>query len=98
LKNSLSVVNSRYLADFEELEELGRGGFGSVVRVLDSLVCRRDEIIYLLSFNQVKNKLDEREYAIKKIRLHPGNSLNQKILREVRFPLLISSFVFQVCA
>src|SRR5690606_16504318 len=58
------LIMSRYRTDFEELEELGKGGFGSVVKV--------------------RNKLDKRLYAIKKIRLDPkDHSLNQKMLREV---------------
>ena len=55
---------SRYKTDFEELEQLGKGGFGSVVKV--------------------RNKLDGRAYAIKKIQLDPkDHNLNQKMLREV---------------
>lgn len=56
--------NSRYLTDFEELEFLGRGGFGSVVKV--------------------RNKIDDRFYAVKKIALDPRDvEYNKKILREV---------------
>ena len=43
------VQYARYASEFEELESLGQGGFGSVVR------CR--------------NKLDGRDYAIKKVML-----------------------------
>lgn len=56
--------SSRYQTDFEELEFLGRGGFGSVVKV--------------------RNKIDDRFYAVKKIALDPRDSeYNKKILREV---------------
>eukprot|EP00742_Colponemidia_sp_Colp-10_P012155 GILJ01013604.1.p1 GENE.GILJ01013604.1~~GILJ01013604.1.p1 ORF type:complete len:1303 (+),score=222.06 GILJ01013604.1:389-3910(+) len=53
---------SRYRTDFEELEVLGRGSFGEVVKV--------------------RNKLDGRYYAVKKIRVSEGQALN-RILREV---------------
>ncbi|KAI4302752.1 hypothetical protein MLD38_038463 [Melastoma candidum] len=59
-----SLPSSRYLSDFEELQSLGRGGFGHVV------LC--------------KNKLDGRQYAVKKIRLRDKIlPLNNRILREV---------------
>jgi hypothetical protein len=38
LAHSQNNINSRYHADFIELEELGRGGFGSVVKVPCSLL------------------------------------------------------------
>eukprot|EP01113_Clastostelium_recurvatum_P042340 TRINITY_DN6857_c0_g1_i2.p1 TRINITY_DN6857_c0_g1~~TRINITY_DN6857_c0_g1_i2.p1 ORF type:complete len:1461 (+),score=371.59 TRINITY_DN6857_c0_g1_i2:29-4411(+) len=62
-KPSMSPTLSRYKTDFEEIEPLGRGGFGQVVKV--------------------KNKLDGRFYAIKKIRLDRDQTLNNRILREV---------------
>ncbi|KGG50091.1 hypothetical protein DI09_8p300 [Mitosporidium daphniae] len=56
--------HSRYYSDFEELEFLGKGGFGEVVKV--------------------RNKLDNRFYAIKRIKLKSFNqNLNKKLLREV---------------
>lgn len=54
-------VPSRYVADFEEIEFLGRGGFGEVVKV--------------------RNRLDDRLYAIKRILVAPGD---RKIFREVK--------------
>jgi eukaryotic translation initiation factor 2-alpha kinase 4 len=55
---------SRYQTDFEEIEFLGRGAFGDVVKV--------------------RNKLDGRYYALKRIKLDPADvTENQKILREV---------------
>lgn len=55
---------SRYRSDFEEIEFLGRGAFGEVIKV--------------------KNKIDSRYYAIKRIRLDPSNiEYNKKIFREV---------------
>ena len=62
--NNTAGLTSRYLMDFEELEFLGRGGFGSVVKV--------------------RNKIDDRFYAVKKIALDPRDiEYNKKILREV---------------
>ncbi|KYQ91316.1 putative protein serine/threonine kinase [Tieghemostelium lacteum] len=55
--------SSRYLNDFEELELLGRGGFGQVVKV--------------------RNNLDGRFYAVKKIKLNSNQNQNKRILREV---------------
>ncbi|KAF2322118.1 hypothetical protein GH714_006971 [Hevea brasiliensis] len=61
---NMSLPNSRYLNDFEELQPLGHGGFGHVV------LC--------------KNKLDGRQYAVKKIRLKDKSlPINDRILREV---------------
>lgn len=56
-----SVVPSRYTSEFEELEHLGRGGFGSVYRV--------------------RNVLDGREYAMKKIAV---DAMLDRVLREVK--------------
>lgn len=55
---------SRYAADFEEVQCLGKGGFGQVFKV--------------------RNKVDNRFYAIKRISLNPKNvASNRKTLREV---------------
>lgn len=53
---------SRWKEDWEELELLGRGAFGSVVKA--------------------RNKIDSRNYAVKKVRLRTPNTDN-KILREI---------------
>ncbi|TDL16229.1 Serine/threonine-protein kinase [Rickenella mellea] len=53
---------SRWKEDWEELELLGRGGFGSVLKA--------------------RNKLDNRVYAVKKVKLRATQS-NTKIFREV---------------
>eukprot|EP01133_Synstelium_polycarpum_P015077 gene15077-17849_t len=58
-----NVQTSRYRGDFEEIQLLGRGGFGQVVKV--------------------RNRLDGRFYAIKKIKLDSDQTLNKRILREV---------------
>ncbi|GAM21149.1 hypothetical protein SAMD00019534_043240 [Acytostelium subglobosum LB1] len=58
-----NVQTSRYHGDFEEIQLLGRGGFGQVVKV--------------------RNRLDGRFYAIKKIKLDRDQTLNKRILREV---------------
>ncbi len=56
--------HSRYRTDFEEIQFLGRGAFGQVIKV--------------------RNRIDNRFYAIKRIRLDPSNvEYNRKILREV---------------
>ncbi|PRP82937.1 eukaryotic translation initiation factor 2-alpha kinase 4 isoform 1 [Planoprotostelium fungivorum] len=57
------VTSSRYRNDFEELAELGSGGFGVVVKA--------------------RNKLDERYYAIKKVRLNARDQSLPKMVREV---------------
>lgn len=55
---------SRYKTDFEEIQFLGKGAFGEVIKV--------------------RNRIDNRYYAIKRIRLDPSNvEYNKKILREV---------------
>eukprot|EP01117_Protostelium_nocturnum_P010558 TRINITY_DN3798_c0_g1_i4.p1 TRINITY_DN3798_c0_g1~~TRINITY_DN3798_c0_g1_i4.p1 ORF type:complete len:1615 (+),score=530.73 TRINITY_DN3798_c0_g1_i4:178-5022(+) len=56
-------TTSRYRSDFEEIAELGSGGFGVVVKA--------------------KNKLDERYYAIKKVRLNAKDQSLSKMVREV---------------
>lgn len=60
-----AAPSSRYHSDFQELHQLGRGGFGVVVAAM--------------------NRLDGRQYAVKKIRLDPGGSTGSynRILREV---------------
>ncbi|KAJ2998667.1 hypothetical protein HDV02_004198 [Globomyces sp. JEL0801] len=56
---------SRYQSDFQEIEFLGRGGFGAVVKA--------------------KNIVDNRFYAIKKIRLNPSDKEGaRRLLREVQ--------------
>lgn len=63
-------TGSRYISDFDglfsynlEIDFLGAGGFGQVVKV--------------------RNKIDNRFYAIKKVALHPKNKDRIKLLREV---------------
>ena len=53
---------SRWKEDWQELEFVGKGAFGSVVKA--------------------RNKIDKRIYAVKKIRLRPGQS-EDKLFREV---------------
>lgn len=58
------AVPSRYATDFEQLDIIGQGGFGTVFKV--------------------RNKLDQRLYAIKKVQLDPLHPrYNAKIKREV---------------
>ncbi|CAB4004207.1 eukaryotic translation initiation factor 2-alpha kinase 1-like [Paramuricea clavata] len=61
----LNYNTSRYKEEFQELEKLGKGGFGSVYKV--------------------KNRLDGREYAVKKVYLSEKDLPNCfKVLREVK--------------
>ncbi|KAJ3061222.1 hypothetical protein HDU98_002860, partial [Podochytrium sp. JEL0797] len=55
---------SRYHADFEEVDFLGRGGFGSVVKA--------------------RNRIDNRFYAVKKIKVDSKKGSGVKLLREVQ--------------
>lgn len=56
---------SRVDLEYEVMEELGHGGFGTVYKV--------------------RNRVDSRLYALKKVKLNPDNeTLNEKIMREVR--------------
>eukprot|EP00042_Codosiga_hollandica_P050229 m.596051 g.596051 ORF g.596051 m.596051 type:complete len:1703 (-) comp58044_c0_seq4:40-5148(-) len=61
--DSSSDRPSRYKTDFEELEQVGRGGFGFVMKV--------------------RNRLDQRVYAIKTTKVDSKKPSFQKILREV---------------
>uniref|UniRef100_H3CYY3 Eukaryotic translation initiation factor 2-alpha kinase 3 n=1 Tax=Tetraodon nigroviridis TaxID=99883 RepID=H3CYY3_TETNG len=55
---------SRYLADFEPVQCLGRGGFGVVF--------------------EARNKVDDCNYAIKRIRLPNRELAREKVMREVK--------------
>lgn len=58
-------AQSRVDLEYEVIEELGHGGFGTVYKV--------------------RNRVDSRLYALKKVKLNPDNeTLNEKILREVK--------------
>lgn len=58
-------LQSRLNTEFEVLGELGRGGFGEVLKV--------------------RNKLDSRFYAIKRIRMNCKNkTFNKQITREIK--------------
>lgn len=60
-----SSIQSRVGREYEVLEELGHGGFGTVYKV--------------------RNRVDSRLYALKKVKLNPDNeNLNEKIMREVK--------------
>ncbi len=64
LKNPNALTDSRYTADFEQLERLGQGGFGTVFKV--------------------RNKLDGRVYAVKRVLLSSKDAaLSERVLREV---------------
>eukprot|EP01119_Soliformovum_irregulare_P020911 TRINITY_DN6843_c0_g2_i2.p1 TRINITY_DN6843_c0_g2~~TRINITY_DN6843_c0_g2_i2.p1 ORF type:complete len:1469 (-),score=373.99 TRINITY_DN6843_c0_g2_i2:69-4475(-) len=56
-------INSRFRSDFEELEQLGSGGFGVVLKV--------------------KNRLDGRYYALKRVKLNAKQQSLSKMIREV---------------
>lgn len=55
---------SRYLTDFEHIQNLGKGGFGVVF--------------------QSRNKFDDCEYAIKRIRMPNKEEAKKRIMREVK--------------
>jgi serine/threonine protein kinase len=58
-------AQSRVDLEYEVIEELGHGGFGTVYKV--------------------RNRVDSRLYALKKVKLNPDNeTLNEKIMREVK--------------
>eukprot|EP00924_Labyrinthula_sp_SR-Ha-C_P008041 snap_masked-scaffold_11-processed-gene-1.26-mRNA-1 protein AED:0.32 eAED:0.33 QI:0/-1/0/1/-1/1/1/0/1007 len=59
-----SHLKSRFLREFTEIEVLGKGGFGKVVRA--------------------RHYLDQKDYAIKIIKLKDNTKQNRKILREVQ--------------
>lgn len=64
MKNPNALTDSRYTADFEQLERLGQGGFGTVFKV--------------------RNKLDGRVYAVKRVLLSSKDAaLSERVLREV---------------
>ena len=63
-RSSRSLISSsRFRDDFQEIEFIGKGAFGSVVKVL--------------------NFIDNRNYAVKKIRLKGSENEQDKIIREV---------------
>ncbi|KAJ3244254.1 hypothetical protein HDU78_011195 [Chytriomyces hyalinus] len=64
LELSATLASSRYHADFEEVDFLGRGGFGSVVKA--------------------RNRIDNRFYAVKKIKVDSKKGSGVKLLREVQ--------------
>jgi hypothetical protein len=66
--------NSRFYENFEELENLGKGAFGEVVKV-------RYFCLFILIM--IRNKLDGRFYAVKKIVIRQGHKLT-RIMREVQ--------------
>ena len=73
---------SRYKIDFEELEFLGKGGFGEVVKARNRIGMGSGALERRL---HILRRADGRFYAIKKIKLDPKDKSNSnKILREVQ--------------
>ena len=64
---------SRYLADFEPIQCLGRGGFGVVF--------------------EVRNRLDDCHYAVKRIQLPNNQEAREKVMREVKVSFVLASFL-----
>lgn len=65
LNQDQGYAQSRVDLEYEVIEELGHGGFGTVYKV--------------------RNRVDSRLYALKKVKLNPDNeTLNEKIMREVK--------------
>lgn len=64
-RGGTGLLQSRVDLEYEVIEELGHGGFGTVYKV--------------------RNRVDSRLYALKKVKLNPDNeALNEKIMREVK--------------
>ena len=74
LSKKNAFTNSRYQNDFEEIEFVGKGGFGEVVKAINII----GEFL-ILSINV----LDGQHYAIKKIELKGNVKERDTILREV---------------
>lgn len=82
---------SRYFNEFEELQLLGKGAFGAVIKVLRVLASLEDKLPFLASaallrpllFLQVQNQLDGCYYAVKRIQVNPASKHFRRIKGEV---------------
>lgn len=75
---------SRYFNEFEELQLLGKGAFGAVIKVLAvCLVFTLTLTHKSLSHLQVQNKLDGCYYAVKRIQVNPASRQFRRIKGEV---------------
>lgn len=82
---------SRYFNEFEELQLLGKGAFGAVIKVFRVLASLEDKLAFLASahllkpllFLQVQNKLDGCYYAVKRIQVNPASKHFRRIKGEV---------------
>lgn len=76
---------SRYFNEFEELQLLGKGAFGAVIKVLRASVEEPEAPLCFkpLLFLQVRNKLDGCYYAVKRIQVNPSSKHFRRIKGEV---------------
>lgn len=80
---------SRYFNEFEELQLLGKGAFGAVIKVRFGFDRRRQAgwdflvFTFLLLYLQVQNKLDGCYYAVKRIQVNPASKQFRRIKGEV---------------
>lgn len=82
---------SRYFNEFEELQLLGKGAFGAVIKVLRVLASLEAKLAFSASaallkpllFLQVQNKLDGCYYAVKRIQVNPASKHFRRIKGEV---------------
>jgi eukaryotic translation initiation factor 2-alpha kinase 4 len=81
--DSLGNLLSRYQTDFEEISFLGKGGYGSVSKARNKLGTYTRIINNRLYF-LCQKIVDNRFYAIKKIRIDPKKGVGGKLLREVQ--------------
>lgn len=81
---------SRYFNEFEELQLLGKGAFGAVIKVGPGFAGRKagcdsssDSSTLPVSHLQVQNKLDGCYYAVKRIQINPTSKQFRRIKGEV---------------
>jgi translation initiation factor 2-alpha kinase 4 len=78
---------SRLTSEFEVLKWLGKGGFGDVIKVCYQFALFLLILVIHMFYERLKvrNKLDGRYYAIKRIPLIPNQkNFTKKITREVK--------------
>ena len=94
MQDLLQNGTSRYKEEFVEIIRLGKGGFGSVFKVCGLTIAlgvggsfyhHASSYFLFVSF-KVKNKLDGREYAVKKVPLKETNpDLCLKVYTKIQY-------------